>query len=334
VLTIVGSGRPLLNQRDPILAIGKSASRSAAETWRARRRSATLGRVTTLAHQHGGVEVLRYAAFTVDGKGGNPAGVVLDAGSLSPPDMQEIARVVGFSETAFLSPASSPGHRVVRYFSPRAEVAFCGHATVAAAVAHAERAGELGDLLLESRVGVVPVRISSGQEGITATLTSVATSVRSVPGDELEGALAALRWRPDDLDEGWPPMIGNAGNDHLVLVAKQRERLRDLDYDFALLDRLMERTGWTTVHLTWPERADYFHARDPFPPGGVVEDPATGAAAAAFGAYLRHLGRVPRDGTVEIRQGEAMGRPSRLVVTIPPGGDAGVHVSGTAAPMA
>lgn len=313
-------------------AIGKYASADAAGPWHAGRRSATLWRVTTAANSED-VEILRYAAFTVDGRGGNPAGVVLEADDLSPTDMQEIARQVGYSETAFLSRGSSPTHRVVRYFSPKDEVGFCGHATVATAVAHAERTNDLGDLFLETRVGVVPVRISPGPDGITATLTSVDTSVRSVPEDELEEALGALRWRPEDLDARWSPAIANAGNDHLILVAATRERLRDLDYDYRRLDSLMERTGWTTVHLTWPESATLFHARDPFPPGGVVEDPATGAAAAAFGAYLRHLGRAPREGSVEIRQGEDMGRPSRLLVTVPADGNAGIDVSGTAALM-
>ena len=54
----------------------------------------------------------------------------------------------------------------------------------------------------------------------------------------------------------------------------------------------MAARDWTTVQLVWREDADAFHARDPFPPGGVVEDPATGAAAAAFGGYLRALGLV------------------------------------------
>lgn len=69
------------------------------------------------------------------------------------------------------------------------------------------------------------------------------------------------------------------------------------------------------------------------PPGGVVEDPATGAAAAAFGGYLRSLGLVVPPARITVRQGEDMGRPSRLLVDVP-AGDAGIGVSGTAAPMA
>jgi PhzF family phenazine biosynthesis protein len=79
-------------------------------------------------------EVLRYAAFTDAGHGGNPAGVVLDAGSLGDAELLAIDRYVGYSETAFVSPTETATLRV-RYFSPLAEVAFCGHATVASAVA-------------------------------------------------------------------------------------------------------------------------------------------------------------------------------------------------------
>jgi PhzF family phenazine biosynthesis protein len=82
-------------------------------------------------------QVLRYAAFTDAGTGGNPAGVVLDSDRLTDQQMLAIAAAIGYSETAFVS---ADGRRL-RFFSPRAEVAFCGHATVATAVALAERDG-------------------------------------------------------------------------------------------------------------------------------------------------------------------------------------------------
>ena len=81
------------------------------------------------------VEILRYVAFSDRPDGGNPAGVVLDATGLSDERMLEIAAEVGYSETAFLSGDD------IRYFSPLAEVPFCGHATIATAVALAERDG-------------------------------------------------------------------------------------------------------------------------------------------------------------------------------------------------
>ena len=129
--------------------------------------------------------VLRYAAFTDHGRGGNPAGVVLDAGGMSDERMLAVAAEVGYSETAFVTGSEGDGRFTLRYFSPRAEVAFCGHATVATAVALAERDGP-GRLLLDTRAGEVGVLTAvqpSGTPhapggGLTATLTSVPTRTR------------------------------------------------------------------------------------------------------------------------------------------------------------
>src|SRR5690349_2970210 len=91
-------------------------------------------------------EVLRYTAFTTDPAGGNPAGIVLDAEGLDEAAMLDIAAQVGYSETAFLTAPPTglgvPGRAfTVRYFSPKDEVPFCGHATIATAIALAERIG-------------------------------------------------------------------------------------------------------------------------------------------------------------------------------------------------
>ncbi|MCQ8829745.1 PhzF family phenazine biosynthesis protein [Streptomyces malaysiensis] len=291
----------------------------------------------------------------------------------------------------------------LRYFSPLAEVAFCGHATIATAVALAERDGP-GELVFDTASGEIRVETTADGDGPPrATLTSVPTRSRPAdPGTEIGPTLAALRWSADDLDLALPPHVAYAGNDHLVLAAATRERLADLDYDYDALEAVMRRRGWTTVHLVWRETADasaggpakdsangpangppggptegsrdsstdgptndfandfangtangpaddstgglangpadspaqgfVFHARDPFPVGGVVEDPATGAAAAAFGGYLRVLGLVDGPTRVRIRQGEDMGRPSDLLLDVTPG-DPRVRVSGQAVPI-
>jgi len=279
-------------------------------------------------------EVLRYAAFPAGEEGGNPAGVVLDARGMSGEEMLAVAAEVGFSETAFLIPAKSPvelmeggSEATVRYFSPLAEVAFCGHATIATAVAHAERHGA-GRLDLYTRGGLVPVHTRDEGGRLVATLTSVEPSVEPMSSDALAGALEALGWTADVLDEALPPYVGFAGNHHPVLAVRSRQVLASLDYDYAALAALMADHEWTTMQLVHRERADLFHARNPFPPGGVVEDPATGAAAAALGGYLRALGFVPHARRVTIRQGEDMGRPSLLVVDVPEQG--GIKVTGAA----
>nr|WP_198535999.1 MULTISPECIES: PhzF family phenazine biosynthesis isomerase [Pseudofrankia] len=273
-----------------------------------------------------GVEVLRYAAFTSSPEGGNPAGVVLDAVGLSDAEMLRIAAEVGYSETAFLV-GRGGGRFDVRYFSPQAEVPFCGHATIASAVAYADRHGT-GGLVFDTAAGLVQVGTAVTDAGVVATLTSVPPRVAPVSAGSLAELLAALGWAPEDLDPALPPRVGYAGAFHPIVAAGSRGRLAALDYDFDRLAELMAVEGWTTVQLVWRADEVTFHARDPFPPGGVVEDPATGAAAAALGGYLRALGLVSPPARVTVHQGQDLGRPGVLAVDIPV--DGGVSVSGPA----
>lgn len=280
-------------------------------------------------------EVLRYTAFSSTADGGNPAGVVLDAGGLDDNDMLAIAADLGYSESAFLTPppeglAGQAGRAyTIRYFSPKAEVPFCGHATVATAIALAERIGS-GELVFATRAGTVPVEVTEEGGTIRATLTSVEPHIEEIADADLAEALAALDWPTTDLDPAFPPRIAFAGARHLVLGAATRARLADLRYDFTRLEALMHRLDLTTVQLVWRESPTVFHVRDPFPVGGVVEDPATGAAAAAFGAYARELGLVAQDAVLTLYQGADLGRPGRLTVTLR-AGDLRVRVGGAGA---
>jgi PhzF family phenazine biosynthesis protein len=279
--------------------------------------------------------VLRYSAFTDNGEGGNPAGVVLDARHLSDEQMLAIAGEVGYSETAFLSPRPAAGagrSYDVKYFSAEAEVPFCGHATVAAAVALADREGP-GDVVFTTRSGDVPVHTQRESDGsVMATLTSVAPAVHDIPARDVERLLALLGWRADELDPALPPKLSYAGARHGILAAATRARLAELDYDYEGLKAFMLERDLTTVDLVWRADPLTFYARNPFPVGGVVEDPATGAAAAAFCAYLRAVGAVEPPARVTILQGHDMGRPSRLLVDI----DAErceIQVTGNAVPI-
>ena len=117
----------------------------------------------------------------------------------------------------------------------------------------------------------------------------------------------------------------------MVLAVNSAECLANLNYDFETLKALMQAEGLITLQLIWRESETVFHSRNPFPVGGVVEDPATGAAAAALGGYLRDANLVTAPVKLLIRQGEAMGRPSRLTVEIPATG--GIIISGAAVPI-
>jgi PhzF family phenazine biosynthesis protein len=292
-------------------------------------------------------EILRYAAFTRDPAGGNPAGIVLDAGGLTGAGMLAIAASVGYSETAFIvssepPPPPPPRHLGgssqaggsdnspapstyrVRYFSPEIEVPFCGHATIATAVALGP-----GRHLFRTDAGDVPITVDRSG---TATLTSVPPSVDDLGPAEVTALLAALHYDHSDLDGSLPPKVAYAGARHPVVALATRARLAALDYDFDALKQLMTARDWTTVQLVHRAADGTFDVRNPFPVGGVREDPATGAAAAALGGYLRELRIVPDGAVLTVRQGDDMGRPSRITVTLTPG-RAGIDVSGTAVPI-
>src|SRR5690349_2489291 len=184
------------------------------------------------------VEVLRYAAFSASPEGGNPAGVVLDAGGATEAHMQRVAAEVGYSETAFLVPEGPDSVRV-RYFSPLAEVPFCGHATIASAVALAAQHGP-GTRRFDTAAGAVAVRTTADGDGLLrATLVSVAPRTVALDGTDATELLAALGWSVDDLDVALPPRVAFAGAWHPVLAAATRARLADLDYDFPRLGALM-----------------------------------------------------------------------------------------------
>lgn len=268
----------------------------------------------------------RLSAFTTDPSGGNPAGVWVGDTLPEPNVMQLIAAEVGFSETAFVAPAVG-SDRTVRYYSPKAEVSFCGHATIATGVVLGENGGD-GTYQLATTVGVVPVTVRTRDGNREASLTSVEPSHTPASNALVTEALAALGWTQDHLDLSIPPARAYAGAWHLVLAVAKANCLDKLDYDFETLKTLMLRDGLTTLQLVWRESADVFHSRNPFPVGGVVEDPATGAAAAAFGGYLRAAELITVPTTILIHQGEAMGRPSRIVVDIPVSG--GIVVTGQA----
>lgn len=294
------------------------------------------GVTTATSRLAGGGSVLRLAAFGDRGAGGNPAGVVIDApaGTLTDAIMQRTAVEVGYSETAFVVDGPVSPHRrryTVRYFSPAAEVPFCGHATVALAGAVASRIGP-GKLTLDTMAGEVPVRTQLDATGkLTATLTSVQPAHRPVADEVVRQALDCFGWTSDDLDPLVRPAMAYAGAWHLVIVVRHRSLLRSMQYDYARLRRLSLEHGWVTVHVAFRAAAALHHVRAPFPYGGVVEDPATGAGAAAYGAYLRETGLLAQGGRVIIHQGVDMGRPCVLDVDVPPAGP--VSVTGTAIPI-
>lgn len=274
--------------------------------------------------------ILHLLAFAAEPGGGNPAGVVLDAAGLDDARMQEIAADLGYPETAFVSTRNGRRARV-RYFSPGAEVPFCGHATIATAVALAEAEGA-GDFVFDTAAGEIALETTRDAEGrMTAGFTSVDPVQSDLEPEVGRRLLGILGLSESDLDDRLPLAQSFAGNTHPVVAVASRERFDAFDFDAPVLRALMDERGWAgtvmVVHAESPDAA-VFEARNLFPVGDITEDPATGSAAASLGAYLRdRVGRrAPFSFTVH--QGRHIGRPSALHVEVPASG--GVRVSGTA----
>ena len=270
------------------------------------------------------MDVLRLAAFSQDGKGGNPAGVVFCDEMPGEEEMLRTAREVGYSETAFLVKQAN-GWRV-RYFAPEMEVPFCGHATIALGAALGEQFG-VGEYQLILNQSEIRVRVEQSSNGISATLYSAGTFSQDAPREFVNRVLAAFGLAHTDLDPAYPVRFASAGARHLILVLTKQETLSRMKYEFDLVRELMLEQGLITISLLWPESDEIFHARNAFAAGGVYEDPATGAAAAALAGYLRDIGWQGRN-EFTILQGEEMGMPSRLRVRYGPTAGESVAVSG------
>ncbi|MGC2776003.1 MAG: PhzF family phenazine biosynthesis protein [Bradyrhizobium sp.] len=269
--------------------------------------------------------VQHIAAFTDGPRGGNPAGVVIcealpDAGT-----MQAMAAEIGYSETAFAAPVEDKWR--VRYFAPEAEVDFCGHATIAlgAALAKHERSGTFALALNHADITVDGCHTATEW---SASFSSPPTRTRNLPAAALDETLALFGLSRDDLDPRIPPVIAHAGMDHPVIALRDRSRLGAISYDFSRGQALAQRERFCTFALVHAETPQLFHARNPFPFGGVYEDPATGAAAAALAGHLRDLAW-PAQGPLLIRQGEDMGVPCCLRVDLTGPAGAPVRVSGS-----
>lgn len=277
------------------------------------------------------MDVQKIAAFSDGDTGGNPAGVLITENHPSDSDMQRIAAEVGFSETAFAAPLKDKDAFRVRYFAPESEVPFCGHATIALGAALALRKGDgIFTLVLNESEITVEGRREDG--AISAALQSPPTHSTEASPQLVSEALDLFGYTNDDLDPHIPPAYVNGGANHLVLGLKTRESLAAMEYDLASGRDLMNREGLVTILLAYTETPQRFHTRNPFASGGVYEDPATGAATAAFAGYLRDLGW-PHNGVIDVVQGEDMGMRSLLRAEISPIRGSSIRVSGTARVM-
>ncbi len=267
--------------------------------------------------------------FTDTPLGGNPLAVVLDAEGLDKARMQAIAREFNLSETVFVLPAEAPAHTArLRIFTPKGELPFAGHPTVGTAVLLAELngadAGARRDaiIVLEEEVGPVRVgvRMRPGEAPFAAFDVPKLPRDGGAPAPEDQIA-AALGLAPSEIGfENHVPSRFTAGIAFTFVPVRDLEtigRARIVAQHWAAGFR-GDSLGAAYLYCRQTVHThSHFHARM-FAPGlGLPEDPATGAAAAAFAGVL-HRFDAPTSGAHSclIEQGYEMSRPSSITLEV------------------
>ncbi|MFW6298452.1 MAG: PhzF family phenazine biosynthesis protein [Bacillota bacterium] len=250
--------------------------------------------------------VHRVSAFTHDSKGGNEAGVVLDASKLSAAQMAQIAKTIGYSETAFI--LSIEKDRIeVRYFTPKSEVPLCGHATIGLLnLLRFKGLVQAGTMGLKTPAGVFPVKIGSS---VATLLFPEPVILKTIEPSSVSKPLAV---RQSDL-ANLPVAVVDAGVKELYIGLENKNLLRALNPDDHTLEMLSEAHGVSgVVFYTKEVPSALAEVRNFLPAIGIREESATGTAAAALSKLLTTYDAPFEEGIIE--QGEALGKPSRIYV--------------------
>jgi trans-2,3-dihydro-3-hydroxyanthranilate isomerase len=282
-----------------------------------------------------------YDVFTDVRFAGNPLAVVFGADHLSDAQMQAIAREFNLSETVFLrAPANAAHAAEARIFTPGKELPFAGHPTVGAAIALAEAQfgrSEAGDhlLVLEEKIGPVRCAVSITREGASfAEFSAPKLSQHMGDGASAAGAAAAIGLDAADIGFGrHKPALYSAGVTFAMIPVASVEALGRAHPPRVSTAESLGATEVFVYARAGKDEAHSFRARMFAPDLGIAEDPATGAAAAAFAGVLAACEDLPEGwSTLPILQGVEMGRPSLigLEVNIENGALAGARIAGKA----
>ncbi len=252
-------------------------------------------------------------AFTKNKKEGNPAGIILNAENLSERKMQEIASSLLFSESAFICPSQKADFRV-RFFTPTKEVAICVHATLAAAYM-LRKVGETKavTISIETEAGIFPVEY--GKEGmITMEFPEAKFGNREIKKQEIVSLLGITI--PDLLPS--PLQVVSIGSPKLMVPVKSLAVLFRVKPNLEGIKRWCKKCGTSGLYVFTTETKDKrsdFHARQFNPLAGIDEDPITGIAAGALGAYAIKY-KVSKDSRFIVEQGYILKKPGKVLVEV------------------
>ena len=270
------------------------------------------------------IQVHQVDAFTRERFTGNPAGVVLNADGLTDAQMLAIARELNNADTAFILSPENGDHNVrARFFTPRTEAGFVGHATVAAHYVLSRRQDAPRHLRQKSKAGTVDIEIrGTGEDRSIAVRQSTPPLGRELNDRERLAVLDALALATDDLDIQCPLRIVGSSSTRLMVGVRGLDPRRHLKPDMTRLTTLSAQigaAGYFVFSLTHGAGDHLTESRMFCPALGIAEDPVSGNAHGLLGVYLAHCGFLPRG---ERRtaftgiQGHSVHRPGRVEVEL------------------
>lgn len=269
----------------------------------------------------GNIRIKQVDAFTDLPFGGNPAGVVTEAGSLSEDQMQLIAREMNLSETAFFTPSDKADFKV-RFFTPGSEVDLCGHATIGGFHAlHEEGRLDAGRTVFtqETKAGVLEVERSFAGERPVFMMTQAEPRFEDIGASRGEIA-GLLRIDETGLADA-PPLKVSTGIWWFVVELRKLETLRNLRPDLGAIRDFSERQGLVGLILFCLETEDPeadLHMRALAPLVGVNEDPVCGTGNGCAGAFIAHHGLVPFEDEIDLvsEAGFEVHRPGHVMISL------------------
>ena len=265
-------------------------------------------------------------AFTNQSFGGNPAGVVLLESERFPEEklMLQIAAELRYSETAFIR-LHSDKEFTIRYFTPKAEVELCGHATIASFYLLHHEGLASGTCLCHTLAG--DLRIEAGEKVMMQmAMPRIIATIEET--DEIYKALGV-----SDYQLSMPMQIAYSGLPDLMIPLSDVNTLQTLNPDMEAITAITKKYDAVSFHVFAFANDGYTaHVRDFAPLYGVPEESATGTANAALTYYLQQNGCLGIEAECAFMQGEAMGRPSVVATQIRKDGT--IYVGGTAAIVA
>ena len=265
-------------------------------------------------------------AFTDQLFGGNPAGVVLLEGETFPKEklMLQIAAELRYSETAFIRRLSEKEF-TIRYFTPKAEVELCGHATIASFALLHQKGLASGKCQCHTLAGDLTIEVGE-QVMMQMAQPRIVESIENT--DEIYKALGISDFRPT-----MPVQIVYAGLPDFIIQVPNVTVLQSLKPDMEAITGITKRHEAVSFHVFAFDDDGYTaHVRDFAPLYGVPEESATGTANAALTYYLQQCGCLGAEAECAFIQGEAMGRPSVVATRIQ--SDGNIYVGGSAAIVA